>query len=72
MSPELILKTEKTLYNHKVDIWALGIIIFKMLQGWKQEPYQKLKGRQDLLKIHQVLDKYKVKRPFYQIDKFFK
>ena len=59
MSPEMLLKTENQNYNHKVDIWAVGIILFKMLQGWIQEPYPRVKGIQDLIKIHRILDKNK-------------
>lgn len=30
MSPEMILKKP---YNHKIDIWGLGILFYEMIEG---------------------------------------
>lgn len=37
MSPELLLR--KYPYNHKVDIWAIGILAFKLVNGNNVHPY---------------------------------
>ena len=44
MAPEIQRKQE---YTEKCDIWSLGIIIFKMLQG--VYPFMPKKGKETLI-----------------------
>lgn len=30
MAPEMILKKQ---YNHKIDVWGLGILYFELIEG---------------------------------------
>lgn len=51
MAPEILHKT--LLYNHKVDIWATGITLFKLLNGDNDEytPYKNVNSMTDLIEL---------------------
>lgn len=65
MAPELLLGHQP--YNHKVDIWALGIIAFKLLNGDKVHPYYKPRSQRDLTRV------FERKHPhaYYDVEKYF-
>lgn len=46
MSPELLLSKEP--YNQKVDIWAVGVIAYQLLNGANSIPYNNPQSRDDL------------------------
>lgn len=47
MSPE-ILKRDRQPYNQKVDVWALGVIAFKLFFGNDVHPYKNIRTVDDL------------------------
>jgi serine/threonine protein kinase len=50
-SPEILNRSK---YNYKVDIWALGVILFKIL--FKSYPFGSNNGAESLEKIKKRLD----------------
>ena len=54
MAPELLSKKK---YNYKVDIWAVGIMLFKLLVGNdnKKQPYKNIRRVEDLENIAEML-----------------
>lgn len=56
MAPEMILKKP---YNHKIDVWGLGILYFELIQG--KAPFR---GNTQV----DVLEK--MKEPIYFSNKF--
>lgn len=65
MAPEILLRRGAQVYNHKVDIWALGIIMFKMLASWSIEPYKDLTNIKDLIEFNKRLMLNKEKMPYF-------
>lgn len=53
MAPEILLKRN---YNHKVDIWALGVTVFELLTG--RAPFYSTSKRD--LKFKHCIGKYRV------------
>jgi NIMA (never in mitosis gene a)-related kinase len=53
MAPEILNKSP---YNHKVDIWSLGVSIYEMLTG--KHPFSAI-SKSDL-KFKHCLGKYKI------------
>lgn len=73
MAPEQLLRKElQCAYNHKVDIWAVGIIVFKMIQGWDVEPYTNTKNMTDLKTLVKVIHNNAERWPHFGIEKYFK
>lgn len=67
MAPEIVLSNRP--YNHKIDIWALGIVLFKMLNGDHVSPYKNMNNMKDLETAAKKLIKDKEKNPkaYYDI-----
>ena len=72
MAPELLHEGNDKIYNHKIDIWAIGIMTFVMLQGWTVHPYKNLKSVDDLITKILDLEQDMKKQPYYEIEKRFK
>ena len=63
MAPESLLKEAR--YNHKVDIWATGITLFKLLNG-DNEIYTPYKNVYDLNDLQELAIKMQ-KEKYYEI-----
>lgn len=72
MAPEIVLNNQP--YNHKIDIWAVGIVLFKILNGDNSSPYKNMNSMKNLEDACKQLMKDKEKNPkaFYDISKCFK
>ena len=69
MAPELLVKNQ--FYNQKVDIWATGIMLFKMLAGDHVQPYKDVSNMDDLRRIAMNLQRYSKEKPYYSIENCF-
>ena len=50
MAPEMILRKP---YNHKIDIWGLGILLFELIEG--HAPFEGTTQDQILLKMKDAI-----------------
>lgn len=53
MAPEILLKELDLKYNEKVDIWALGILIFYLIGGEDAVSYKNVDG--NMVRTHNAL-----------------
>lgn len=53
MAPEIFLKELELKYNEKVDIWALGILIFYLIGGEHAVSYKNVDG--NMVRTHNAL-----------------
>lgn len=56
MAPELWKTNENKTYDDKIDIWSLGIILFKMKFGYYSHPFGKVKTIEDMFRAHQAVN----------------
>lgn len=55
MAPELFLCDR--VYNDKIDIWSLGIILYKMHYGYNKHPFGNIQSISDIISAFQSLKK---------------
>ena len=78
MAPEILLKTGRTFYTEKVDIWAIGILTYQLLEGAEEIPYRDLNKNTKLerddaqmfKKVVQLLKKNQNNQPYIDIKKY--